>query len=207
LQSLFFVLFAFFAAGPLTLKHILNPDKEALPWRSYCTSAYPTLYSLQDPNIPITPASAVDSTLTFASPPARNPAGINSFASATSSNLVLTPLTSQHPTWPYHPYPSPLFTADTFSSLDELEPVGILVGVFTTDESVQRRHMIRQSYSSHWRSRREGTEGVTVRFVMGRPRGKYVKAVQLEMEGEFCLQCLDQADLSSLQRCNPPRHA
>jgi hypothetical protein len=44
--------------------------------------------------------------------------------------------------------------------------------------------MIRQSYASHWRSRRTGTEGVKVRFIMGRPRAKYAKAVQLEVEGE-----------------------
>jgi hypothetical protein len=43
--------------------------------------------------------------------------------------------------------------------------------------------MIRQSYASHWRSRRPGTEGVQVKFVLGRPRKRYAKAVQLEMEG------------------------
>ena len=197
-----------FAAGlTLTIKHILNPDKEALPWRSYCTYDYPTLYSLQDPNARIPPASAVDSTLTFTSPPARDPLAINSFASATSANLVLTPITAEHPAWPYHPHPSQPFVANTTSSLDELEPVGILVGVFTTDEGVQRRHMIRQSYASHWRSRREGTEGVTVRFVMGRPRKKYAKAVQLEMEGEYLLLMRVVLILISIQRYHPPRHA
>lgn len=65
-----------------------------------------------------------------------------------------------------------------------LEPVGVLIGVFTTDAGLERRHMIRQSYASHWRSRREGTEGMRIKFVMGRPRKRYEKAIQLEMEGE-----------------------
>jgi len=66
-----------------------------------------------------------------------------------------------------------------------IEPVGILIGIFTTDQGVERRHMIRQSYASHWRSRRLGTEGVKIRFIMGRPRARYAQAVQLEMEGEY----------------------
>jgi hypothetical protein len=43
--------------------------------------------------------------------------------------------------------------------------------------------MIRQSYGSHPRSRRSGTEAVKVMFIMGRPRRRYRKAVELESEG------------------------
>lgn len=199
LQSIFLVLFAMFAVTvTFTLKHILNPDKEALPWRSYCMTNYPSLYSLQDPNARIPPTSAVGSTITFTSPPANDPLPLNSFFPFASSSLALAPLTTQHPAWPYHPHATQPFVANTSTGLDELEPVGILVGVFTTDAGAERRHMIRQSYATHWRSRREGTEGVTVRFVMGRPRRRFAQAVQLEMEGEYpslfdgssCPRCL-----------------
>ena len=150
-----------FAMGlTMTLKYILNPDKEALPWRQYCHSSYPSLYSLQDLSKP----SDYD------------------FGFGRSTSLTLAPLTQQHAAWPYQteqPY-----TVESKSDLAKLEPVGILIGVFTTDSGVERRHMIRQSYASHWRSRKEGTEGVRVRLVMGKPRAKFAKAIELEMEGQ-----------------------
>jgi hypothetical protein len=144
----------------MTLIYILNPDKEALPWRQYCHSNYPTLFSLQD----LSKAPDYD------------------FGLGRSTTLTLAPLTHEHPAWPYQteqPY-----SVESKTDLARLDPVGILVGVFTTDSGVERRHMIRQSYASHWRSRKEGTEGVRVRFVMGKPRAKFAKAVELEMEGE-----------------------
>lgn len=82
-----------------------------------------------------------------------------------------------------------------------LEPVGVLLGVFTTDAGLERRHMIRQSYASHWRSRRKGTEGVRIKFVMGRPRKRYEKAIQLEMEGEF-LDALFKWRNNALTNCS-----
>lgn len=151
-----------FALGlTMTLIYILNPDKAALPWRQYCHSDYPTLYSLQHPSS----SSEYD-------------------LFGHSSALTLAPLTHEHSAWPYHPHKEQPYSVESKSDLAQLEPVGILLGVFTIDSGVERRHMIRQSYGSHWRSRKEGTEGVRLRFVMGRPRAKYAKAVELEMEGE-----------------------
>lgn len=138
----------------LLIKHALNPDKVPLPWRSYCSESYPTHYSLQH---------TANHTSLF----------------ATEQPLSLLPLTPDHPHWPYP-------TAQPPSNLSELElpPVGVLVGVFTTDAGARRRNMIRQSYGSHWRSRRPGTEGVRVLFVMGRPRRSLLRAIELESEGE-----------------------
>ncbi|ADV24329.1 conserved hypothetical protein [Cryptococcus gattii WM276] len=110
-----------------------------------------------------------------------------------NTKLTLSPLTPDHPIWPYKPHTSPLWTADMpQADLDAaLEPVSMLIGVFTTDAGVERRHMIRQSYASHWRSRREGTEGVRIKFVMGKPRKRYEKAIQLEMEAFNDILLLD----------------
>ncbi|OCF37721.1 hypothetical protein I316_00848 [Kwoniella heveanensis BCC8398] len=191
----FFLLFLAFLAVSLTftIKHILNPDKEPLPWREYCTADYPTLYSLQDPTLPPPHVdSHVNSNPAF---PSSSDAevGYNSFAPSSSKALTLMPLTSSHPAWPYHPYEAPPFTPEmSIKELDQaLEPVGVLIGVFTTDSGAERRHMIRQTYASHWRSRRDGTEGVRVRFVMGRPRKRYEQAVQLEMEAFNDILLLD----------------
>ncbi|KAJ9111373.1 hypothetical protein QFC19_001141 [Naganishia cerealis] len=68
------------------------------------------------------------------------------------------------------------------SLVDTLEPVGLFIGVFTTDEGRERRMMIRQTYGSHHKSRVPGTEGVRIRFIMGRPRTRFERAVKLEME-------------------------
>ncbi|KAK4683761.1 hypothetical protein P7C73_g6468, partial [Tremellales sp. Uapishka_1] len=156
----FLLCFAAFATVmTLTLKHVLNPDKEPLPWRSYCQSPHPTLYSLQDPN-------SLSSTTKRPGPHTSTKLSINSFA-PNSANQVLFPFVPDY----------------TMQPAEEFNPVGVLIGVFTTDEGVERRNMIRQSYGSHPRSRRLGTEGVRIKFVMGRPRRKYQKAIQLEMEG------------------------
>lgn len=139
----------------VTLKVVLNPDKAPLPWRTYCSASQPTVYSLQH-----------DSS-----------ASTSSYFGE-SNALTLAPLTPSHPQWPY-----PSSEAPSIAASLELAPVGVFVGVFTTDEKVERRNMIRQSYGSHPRSRRSGTEAVKVMFIMGRPRRSYLKAVQLEMEG------------------------
>ncbi|KAK6904137.1 hypothetical protein I203_107652 [Kwoniella mangroviensis CBS 8507] len=190
--SLFLLFFAAFAVTlTFTLKHILNPDKEPLPWRQYCTSNYPTLYSLQDPSLPSPHINSnVNSNPSFPSSAHIESVPLNSFAPTSSKPLTLMPLTPQHPAWPYHPHLTP--PQPQISSTDSsIDPVGVLIGVFTTDAGVERRHMIRQSYASHWRSRREGTEGVRIRFVMGRPRKRFEKAVQLEMEAFNDILLLD----------------
>ncbi|WVQ97693.1 hypothetical protein IAU59_004807 [Kwoniella sp. CBS 9459] len=191
----FFLLFIAFLAVSLTftIKHILNPDKEPLPWREYCTADYPTLYSLQDPTLPAPHiGSHVNSNPAFPSS-SDVEVGYNSFAPSSSKALTLMPLTPPHPAWPYHPHEVPPYSPEmSIKELDQaLEPVGVLIGVFTTDSGAERRHMIRQSYASHWRSRRDGTEGVRVRFVMGRPRKRYEQAVQLEMEAFNDILLLD----------------
>ncbi|WVF70198.1 hypothetical protein IAT40_004986 [Kwoniella sp. CBS 6097] len=191
----FFLLFLAFLAVSLTftIKHILNPDKEPLPWREYCTADYPTLYSLQDPTLPPPHVdSHVNSNPAFPSS-SDVEVGYNSFAPSSSKALTLLPLTSSHPAWPYHPHEVPPYSPEmSIKDLDQaLEPVGVLIGVFTTDSGAERRHMIRQTYASHWRSRRDGTEGVRIRFVMGRPRKRFEQAVQLEMEAFNDILLLD----------------
>ncbi|KAK8846645.1 hypothetical protein IAR55_005732 [Kwoniella newhampshirensis] len=198
--TLFLLSVAMFAVTlTFALKHILNPDKEPLPWRQYCTSNYPTLYSLQDPSLPPPHINShVHSNPTFPHSPLHdsNTVPVNSFAPNTAKPLTLMPLTPSHPAWPYHPHSTPPYSAEmaTDALEDALEPVGVLIGVFTTDEGVERRHMIRQSYASHWRSRTEGTEGVRIRFVMGRPRKKYEAAVKLEMEAFNDILLLDMEE-------------
>ncbi|WWC87286.1 uncharacterized protein L201_002174 [Kwoniella dendrophila CBS 6074] len=193
--SLFLIFFAAFAVTlTFTIKHILNPDKEPLPWRQYCTSNYPTLYSLQDPTLPSPHINSnVNTNPSFPSSAHIESVPVNSFAPSSSKPLSLMPLTPQHPAWPYHPHDKPPFNPEmSTKDLDgSLNPVGVLIGVFTTDSGIERRHMIRQSYASHWRSRRDGTEGVRIRFVMGRPRKRFEKAVQLEMEAFNDILLLD----------------
>ncbi|WRT65142.1 uncharacterized protein IL334_002084 [Kwoniella shivajii] len=190
--SLFLIFFVAFAVTmTFTIKHILNPDKEPLPWQQYCTSNYPTLYSLQDPFLPPPYVNSdVNSNPSFPSSQHIESVPVNSFAPSSSKSLTLMPLTPEHPAWPYHPHSTP--PNMTVAELDEtIDPVGILIGVFTTDVGLERRHMIRQSYASHWRSRKEGTEGVRIRFVMGRPRKRFEKAVRLEMEAFNDILLLD----------------
>lgn len=154
LSILAFAAFALFTT--VTLRVVLNPDKAPLPWRTYCSASQPTVFSLQ-------PDSSAQTSSYFGE----------------SSALTLTPLTPSDPQWPYQSSEAPSIAASL-----EMAPVGVFVGVFTTDEKVERRNMIRQSYGSHPRSRRSGTEAVKVMFIMGRPRHSYLKAVQLESEGQ-----------------------
>lgn len=146
----------FAATLTMTLKYVLNPDKAALPWRQYCLADYPTLYSLQDPSRP-------------------------NEISPRHENLVVTPLTARHPSWPYkHPQPYSYETNQT--GLDNLQPVGIFVGVFSMDSGVKRRELVRHSYAAHPFSRTESTKNIRVRFIIGRPRSEYVEAVKAEQE-------------------------
>lgn len=68
--------------------------------------------------------------------------------------------------------------------MDELEPVGIFIGIMTMDKSREKRMLIRQTYGSHPKSRVRGTESVAVRFIMGRPKEKYAQEVELENDSE-----------------------
>ena len=147
----------FAATLTLTLKYVFNPDKKALPWRKYCAADYPTLFSLQDPERP-------------------NETG-------TGGELLLSPLTPQHPNWPYPGYDTRPYDASLQADLD-LSPVGVYLGVFTMDSGKKKRDLVRESYGSHWRSRRNGTESVSVRFIMGRPRPEFAAAVDAESKGE-----------------------
>lgn len=96
--------------------YILNPDKYALPWRSYCAL-------------------------------------------------------------------SPPFSA---AEVNKFPPVGIFVGVMSTDSAVERRMLIRSTWAKHVRSR--GTDGGTdraiVRFILGIPSHDWMRRIQLESESK-----------------------
>ena len=68
--------------------------------------------------------------------------------------------------------------------MDKLEPVGIFIGVMTIDRAIEKRMLIRQTYDSHPKSRIRGTESVSVRFIMGKPKAKYAQDVELENDSE-----------------------
>ncbi|OSX67539.1 glycosyltransferase family 31 protein [Postia placenta MAD-698-R-SB12] len=127
--------------------YILNPDKEPLPWRGYCTiprlSTAPPSYDL--------PTTA---------------------------------------SFPFHPPAN--FTPPDFPppDLDMLPPAGVFVGVFSMDNAVERRMLIRSSWASHQRSRAgagegdsaAGTSRTVVRFILGQPRKEWARRIRLEME-------------------------
>ncbi|KAI0932154.1 hypothetical protein AcW2_000853 [Taiwanofungus camphoratus] len=131
------------------LIYILNPDKEPLPWRGYCTIPP---YSSAPPPLSMSP------TASFPFPP---PAGF-------------TPLT----------FPPPGL------DLDALPPAGVFVGVFSMDNAVERRMLIRSTWASHLRSRNGagagdggvGTSRTVVRFILGTPRREWDRRIRLEME-------------------------
>lgn len=88
-------------------------------------------------------------------------------------------MTAAHPAWPY-----PNGHAPTLADADRIPPVGVLVGVFTMDREAKRRQLIRSTYMVHPESRKQGTEGVKVLFVMGRPTKKYAAEIAMESECE-----------------------
>lgn len=79
---------------------------------------------------------------------------------------------------------SPPFPA---AEIAKLPPVGVFLGVMSTDSSVERRMIIRSTWAKHARSR--GTDGSTdrtiVRFILGTPRNKWTRRIQLEAESMF----------------------
>ncbi|BEI88511.1 uncharacterized protein CcaverHIS019_0112290 [Cutaneotrichosporon cavernicola] len=143
------------------IKYVLDPDKAALPWREYASLDYPTIFSIQD-------ADWDNSALGGHLPPLS----------------ALKPVTAHHSLWPYpgHDYAPHQENMHGRSRVDDLEPTTVFIAVFTYDVGVDRRNLIRQSYASHPRSRTPGTEGVRLRFVMGRPRPQFKQMVDAEME-------------------------
>ncbi|KAF9535452.1 hypothetical protein CPB83DRAFT_13074 [Crepidotus variabilis] len=145
---LILILFSLFAiALTLLIMYILNPDKEPLPWRAYCS--VPSLF-----------------------PPFDKPVSSDSpriYPNTTAGEMV-----------PRFPPPG----------LEELPPVGVFAGVFTTDNAFERRQLIRTTWASHPRSREgagvgdngTGTSRTIVRFIMGQPRKDWERRVKLEME-------------------------
>ncbi|KAL6309931.1 hypothetical protein BKA93DRAFT_722295 [Sparassis latifolia] len=127
--------------------YILNPDKEPLPWRGYCT--IPRGTSARPPDD--LPPSA-------------------SFPYAPAEDF--TPLS----------FPPP--------DLDDLSPAGVFVGVFSVDNAVERRMLIRSTWASHPRSREGaddsdaglGTSRTVVRFILGQPCKEWERRIKLEME-------------------------
>jgi hypothetical protein len=161
---LFLFVFAIFAIClGCSIKYILDPDKVGLPWREYASQEYPTIYSIQD-------ADWDNSALGGYLPPLS----------------VLKPVTPHHDVWPYPGYDYAPHQENLHGGprVDNLEPTTIYLAVFTYDVGVDRRNLIRQSYASHPRSRTQGTEGVRLRFLMGRPRPQFKHMVDAEMEGE-----------------------
>ena len=155
-----------------SVKYILDPDKEALPWRRYCNADHPSLYSLQPSPI----SSSSSSTL---------------FGFGAAEQLSLQPLSCGGLAWPYGAQTPASFEGELQSDLSDLEPVGVFVGVFTVDAAVKRRNLIRMSYGSHPRSRTPNAEGLRMRFIMGRPSARYRKAIELEIEAFNDIVILD----------------
>ncbi|KAJ9104532.1 hypothetical protein QFC21_002028 [Naganishia friedmannii] len=168
---------AFAVSLTMSLKYLLNPDKAPLPWRDYCQSPYPDYFALKHP------------------PNFNYSSGEHRIRLSMEQNLLTLPgasadllqkINSTHPAWPFPGQEDMPYSAES-SLVDTLEPVGLFIGVFTTDEGRERRMMIRQTYGTHPKSRVPGTEGVRLRFVMGRPRARYERAVKLEMDTDHAM--------------------
>ncbi len=186
-QLLVLSLFASFAVGfTLGLIHLLNPDKEPLPWRNYCQADYPRYFALQLP-----PKAHVGGLASSGSPQQQTEEPLDPYSTLPAiSPDYLLPLNHSSQRWPFGAHLEPPYSPED-DSVDDVAPVGVFLGIFTTDAGMDRRNMIRQTYGTHWRSRVNGTEGVRMRFVMGQPRAKYERLVKLEMEGELALTAVD----------------
>lgn len=83
----------------------------------------------------------------------------------------------------------PVFPPPNFETLT---PVGIFLGVFSVDQAVERRMLIRSTWARHPRSRHgaeastddKSTDRTVVRFILGKPSSKWERRIQLEMESE-----------------------
>lgn len=132
-------------------------DKAALPWKRDCLSPHPSYHAF-------TPQSPTE-LQTIALP---------SFDSSTS------------PVQPVHPLlPHPLISPSSLES-EGVPPIGLFVGVFSTDKAFERRQMIRTTYARKGSGGgADGLQSVRVRFILGRPKPRYKALVELEMEGPF----------------------
>lgn len=69
-----------------------------------------------------------------------------------------------------------------------MTPAGLFVGVFSTDQSFERRMLIRSTWASAQvleGDKGKGLKGTAVRFVLGRPSAKMRESVRMEMESRF----------------------
>ena len=109
------------------------------------------------------------------------------FSSSPSLHLQQIPLpsidsssTTRHPL-----LPNPLL-APSAPEADLLAPVGLFLGVFSTDQAWERRQTIRSTYARRGKGGgADGLESVRVRFILGIPSEKWRPLVELEMEGTF----------------------
>ncbi|KAL1408487.1 hypothetical protein Q8F55_005299 [Vanrija albida] len=106
-------------------------------------------------------------------------------------NPFLTPLTPSDSLWPYPGRQHVPYADGRGISIDSMEPTSVLIGIFTYDKGRVRRDLVRQTYMTHARSRRAGTEGVSVKFIMGRPRPELSDAIALEQETHNDIVILD----------------
>lgn len=166
---------AFAVCLTMLLKYILNPDKAPLPWRDYCQSPYPDYFALNHPP---------HFNYTSEEHQIRLSMEKNLLTLPGASADLLQMINSTHPAWPFPKQRDLPYSAES-NLVDALDPVGLFIGVFSTDEGRERRMMIRQTYGTHPKSRVSGTEGVRLRFVMGRPRVGYERAVKLEMDSKL----------------------
>jgi hypothetical protein len=105
---------------------------------------------------------------------------------------VPSPYSSPHyPYWPSSRAPPPVYSPPfPPANLESLSPAGVFLGVFTTDDSFERRMLVRTTWAGHPRSRNgagqgdggKGTSRTIVRFIMGKPRRDYEHMINMEME-------------------------
>jgi hypothetical protein len=151
----------------------LNPDKAPLPWRQYCASRQPSYYALTPTKSRRSKRSSLLARLSDVT------------ALASPSKQPLMEIDSSHPAWPWDRSSSLPPHSAYDDSVDQLEPVGIFIGIMSMDQSREKRMLIRQTYGSHPNSRVRGTESVSVRFIMGKPKAKFASDVELENDSEF----------------------
>ena len=108
---------------------------------------------------------------------------IGSIASITSTiKYILNPDKEPKP-WRLDCAKQPAFPHEL---ADSLAPVDLFVGVFSRDSSAERRSVIRHTYAAHTLpvSPKDGTSmaNVQLKFILGKPRGKFLRSVLLEQE-------------------------
>ncbi|CED84389.1 Galactosyltransferases [Phaffia rhodozyma] len=161
----FFLFIGFAWSLTMFLMWFLNPDKRAVSWHPLCLSPHPSYHSISHTS------SLVLQTIPLPS--------IDSSLSSLHSGHPRHTNPVQHAL-----LPTPLLTASSIES-DALPPVGVFVGVFSTDKSFERRMLIRSTWASRHRMEGKGAHGlgsVRVRFILGRPSWRLREQVMMEME-------------------------